>query len=125
MVRIEATRPDVVEVGAPQRGVFRLHRTGDLSQPATVYLTLSGTGANRIGTDYQIPESDAQLVGNFYVATFAVGQESIRIHVRAAGTPSPVAPETITLTVDKDQATTALYDPSDTSNSATVTLSNG
>ena len=95
-----------------------------MTKPTTVYLTLSGTGADRIGVDYTIPTLQLQPGGNFYAATFPANAAALKIHVVPSGNVSPDAPETITLTVDPDQSGNQTYDFNLSTNAATVTLKN-
>ena len=115
------TKPDVL------RGIFRLQRTGtNLDQPLTVYLALGGTGAAQLGTDYTIPS--LQHSGGLFTITFPAKTDALKIHVVPSGKTSSFAPETITLTVQPDQAGSELnatekYDTTDP-DAATVTLKN-
>ncbi|MBW4654109.1 MAG: DUF4347 domain-containing protein [Kaiparowitsia implicata GSE-PSE-MK54-09C] len=106
VVSISATDPTASEVpGNP--GMFRLTRTGDLSQALTVNYTINGTATN--GTDYN------SLTG---IATIAAGQSFVDVQVNPVLDELVEGNETVVLTLD-DSST---YVVSSTQDNATVMI---
>ena len=125
-VSLEVKQPVATEPLTPGavavNGKYKLKRSGgNLSQATTVYLSLSGSGAGKIGTDYEL--TNVQPSGNLYAATIPADTAALKIKVVPINVRGVTAPETIVLTVQPDQANPETYSAS-APVSGTVTLTN-
>jgi hypothetical protein len=82
------TTGQVAAESGPNNGVFTLMRTGDTSNPLTVFYTLTGTAVN--GTDY---------LTNVLSATIPVGSLSEDVMITPIDDPLPELTETVVLTL--------------------------
>jgi hypothetical protein len=87
---------------------FRLHRTGDLTQPLTATFAYSGSAL--YDTDYYGPR---------IAATFAAGAATVDVELSILNDPLIEAPETVTLTLQPQP--TYLLESSASSATATIT----
>jgi hypothetical protein len=123
VVTITATHPNAVEDGPNGdriKGHFRITRTGDISLPLTVYLTLGGTAVNV--QDYEAIKLK-HYTGTIYRRRLEANVSSLGIPVIPTGQILPASPETVTLTLRPDQSGETKYTLG-SQTSATVTLSN-